>query len=388
MNKFLKLKFSVLQILFWCGFTSIISFAVSYFSEKGISASIIGITVSIATLSTFLGQFFWGYLADKIRSNKKVFIITCTLAIAFSFLTYYMNSITLIIITYALLNFVFLPTAANLDGWILKVYHETPQVYGFIRSWAALFSAFFSLLYGILIKDLGYSIMPIFVTVFMIMAIALAVFITDAPASEKQFSKPSKQEDNAFKELFSSKKFIYFTVVMFFIGLASAPLMPLVSMIIESVNGSVEYVGYTISVACIVQFPFMALAAKFKWISPLTRILIAAFANLIGIIFMATASSPIAVLVGFAFNGMWFGLVMPAIRESAFALAPKKLQTTAIGTIEAISMSLTGIIATFAGGYIIDSFSVQVLLIITGTLQLIPIALLLLNRMKKPLKNN
>ena len=150
-NKNLKLKFSLLQITYWCTIGAFSGFMVSYMQTKGMTPKLIGVMLSVSTLCAFLGQLFWGSLSDKIKSNKKIFIITNILMFILHIVVFYMPSYTLVIITFGVLGFVEIPVAANLDTWILKIYYKTPQAYGPIRACASIGFAIFTLIYGGLI---------------------------------------------------------------------------------------------------------------------------------------------------------------------------------------------------------------------------------------------
>ena len=55
-----KMKFSLLQISYWCSVASLYYFAIAYVRTKGISAAYIGIMGAAFMICSAAGQFFWG----------------------------------------------------------------------------------------------------------------------------------------------------------------------------------------------------------------------------------------------------------------------------------------------------------------------------------------
>src|SRR5690625_6796208 len=83
------------MLLFFFHFTNtiIISFLPIYLDFKGLSGTEIGWVLAFGPLASFISQLFWGFLSDKYRTVKWVFIMTIIVMLIFSILFFQINHI-------------------------------------------------------------------------------------------------------------------------------------------------------------------------------------------------------------------------------------------------------------------------------------------------------
>ena len=217
------MRFNMLQVLYWCGLASMGSFVSAFMLSKGMSNTRLSIMLSLYMLFAFVGQFFWGSLCDKLRTNKKIFILCEFCVLALYYLIYiFSDNFIVVNIFYPLLGFAIVPMAAVLDSWILKCFSHRPQVFGPARGWASAGFAFFMLIYGQLIQHLGYGIMPWFATVIVGGAILVSFLQPDSPVAEGSSKGGVKLKD--IGNLAKSPSFVFIIVLMLFIGLSMSPI--------------------------------------------------------------------------------------------------------------------------------------------------------------------
>ncbi|MGH4050131.1 MAG: MFS transporter [Clostridium sp.] len=376
--KKLKIKFSLLQITYWCNVGAFSAFIVSYMQSKGMTATLIGVMLMISTCGAFGGQLFWGRMSDKLKSNKKIFIIANILILIMHVVVFYMPNWTLIIITFGILGFIEIPVAANLDTWILKIYHKTPQAYGPIRASASIGFAVFTLFYGGILEKYGYFFMIVFSSSFVIMSICIAIFIPDAEISDIM-NLDKSADKNTFKKLILNKSFIFILFIILCTGISTSPMMQMMPLLMSNVGGTVKYVGFTMFASGLAQVPFMIFSNKLSFISAKKRMLLAGLMYFLSLILTSIAKTPDFIVFCSILNGVGFGLMLPAMREYIFQSSPKEFHTTAQSISDATYLSLAGIISNSLAGLMVDSVGIRALLVTCSLIQMIGIVLLVIN---------
>ncbi len=377
-DRFVKLKFSMLQITFWLSFGSFTSFAVAYMNNKGIFASEIGVLLAAYTLCAMLGQLFWGYLSDKFKTNRNIFIITNFLMLVLYFAVYFSIGNLFGALAYGLLGFIQTPIICNIDTWILKYYSKTPEEYGPIRSWASFVFAFFMLFYGNILYNKGFYVMLIFSSVFILLSISIAFITPDAPEIKTSESKNILIK-GGIKNLFNEKLFLFLLLILFLLGFASTPVMQMLPLILNNIDGNVVHQGYGMFASSIAQVPFMMFSRKLSIFPAYKRLFISSSLYLFSILFMAFARSPNLIIIMCAVNGAGFGIQLPAMRQLVFENSRNEYHNLAQGISDSVNVSLAGMISSFFAGIIIDYYSVFHMLIINSTVQIIVIGLIIYN---------
>ncbi len=68
-------RFAILEAIYWSIFATFGSYITSFGLYRGYPQSLVSIMVAIYMICAFAGQFFWGSMCDRLRTNKKVFIL-------------------------------------------------------------------------------------------------------------------------------------------------------------------------------------------------------------------------------------------------------------------------------------------------------------------------
>ena len=385
-DKFARLKFSLLQITFWLSFGSFTSYYVAYMNSKGILASEIGIILASYTLCAILGQIFWGYLSDKLKTNRNIFIIANILMLGIYFVVFFTTGSLIGGFAYGLLGFIQTPIICNLDTWILKYYHKTPEEYGPIRSWASFIFAFFMLVYGNILYSKGYYIMLIFSLFFIILSVSTAFITPDIPKNLIYESK-SSLNSGGINNLIKNRFFMFLLLALFLLGFASTPVMQMLPLILNNIGGNVIHQGYGMFASSIAQVPFMMFSKKLSFFSAYKRLFISSLLYLFSILLMAFAKSPAFIILMCAVNGAGFGIQLPAMRQLVFENSSDEYHNLAQGISDSVNVSLAGMVSSIFAGVVIDTYSVLHMLILNSSVQTIVIGLLVYNNKKVISKN-
>ncbi len=356
-----KTKFSIIQLTFWCSWCAFTSFAALYFKKRGLSDAQTGLAISLSTLGGILGQFVWGFLCDKFHTIKKNFIAANLLiwAAILSFL--FLNSPSWVLILMFILGFAQVPQPSILDTWILKKLPGKEEEYGHIRLWASAGFAVFALSFGWAIRYWGFNIMFITASFFILMTLLVTMSLADAPEKDNHQNSLRK----SFKELFNNKRYLFFIMVCFIVGLAFRTVHLLLPLIIDHVKGNSSDLGLAYFVGVITEIPMLLASKKLsKKFEANTLIFFSVLLYIVQFLILIMAGSPLLVFAAMVAQGLAFGNYLPSVRLFVYENAPQTLRTSAQTLADAICSSLTAVIGSAAGGLIIENYGVKTVLII------------------------
>lgn len=369
----LIVRFTFLEILYWCSIAAFSAFAVAYLqSARGVTDGQAGIMILLMTSAAFAGQFVWGSLCDRLGTHKWMFLAACALQGPLCFAVFFAGSYPLLCVFYALLGFVQSAMPANIDTWILKSFPDTPAIFGPIRSAGSLAYALFALGFGSVIAGAGYAVMLVAVSFFILSGAAVALLTPDVR------SGAGCQLDtlNGARALLRGP-FLALLLVLLMTGICGSTYQ-FFTMMMNRAGGSVALLGATMSASAIAQVPLMFYGRYLSRFPVKARMLAACCLYLVMGLFFAFATRPAHVVLGALVSGVGYGIFLPAVREWVFGLSTPETRTTAQGMSDAVYVSLGGMISSGAVGALADGVGLQPLLLAFVGAQVAGILLLLL----------
>jgi PPP family 3-phenylpropionic acid transporter len=362
---FKKIRFSLLEISYWCAMGAYPTFVISYFIyDRGYTATVTGVLMSAYTLAAFVGQFFWNYLSDRIRSNKVIAVFTNACGAALYLALYFSQPLPLVSVLYTLLGFIMPSLSTNIDTWILKTYADTPYVYGPIRSVGSLFYAVFMLFYGGLLLKYGYILMLWFGLSFVAVSMLLIVSLPDAPQRPKSETAPVKKHGVV------GGVFLLMLAAMFISNISLTPVGSMIAVTLKKLHGSAADQAYFLCAHALLEFPMMLLTYKLaQFIKPVNRLFISCVTYTVALVYIVVTQTPSGIILASALLGVGYGLFLPALREYVFAVAPKGRENAMQGVTDTVGNNLSAAIGSTAAGTIADVSGVPVLLYAAMVLQ-------------------
>lgn len=369
----LVLKFTIVQWFYWSIWASFAAFATTYGLARGYSQSSVSQMVAIYYVCCFVGQFLWGSVADKLRTNKKVFLIGILGGELTLLGMYFSRSAITYSAAYAGLGLLMGPMSSILDTWTLKSFNFSVEMYGKARSFGTAGYAVCILIMGNAISAIGYWIMPVVAAVTFGITFFLSLTTPDAPVTEVKREKISLKD---ISSIFKVPIFCLIIVMIFFVGLSIAPANNLKIMILQSVGGDVGTQGIDSFVGCIAQFLMFFFSGSFTFIKPKTRLLISTGVVFLALVIDLLATNTIIVIAStFLLYGS-YSLIIPAAREIVVKNIDYKYQTTANGLVDSVYTSLAGTIALIFAGNIAESWGIKIMLFITICTSLVAVVLM------------
>ena len=351
MNQHIKLKFSILMMLYAGLFGSIAILMVAFFQSRSLSPAVSGIAVASTTMAAFFGQILWGGLSDRFNTTKKIFLVTCALSLLSYSLMVYARNQWIIVILAGFTGFVLYPAMTMLDVWILKVYHNSPQTYGQIKGFGSLFSAMYLLLLSYLVEKFSFIITLILASFFLLLIFVAAFGVHDSSCNFDNNEKPSVK---SLKKLLSTSMFVIIIIISFLTGMGYAPIINMLPYTITNVGGTVFTVGAVYSVTSLTEAFSMLILQKKLHRSVNAKLFLSIIFFIICSVTLALGKTVPLVTIGMILKGLGFGLMLPTIRQMIYNNSVNELRTTAQSIFDAVFGSIAGVLSSLYSGVIIE----------------------------------
>ncbi len=356
-------RFRLTNMCYGCA-TATIGFNVLLLQTNGFSASQVSNVLWINAIFGALAPPIWGLVADKLRSRYRVFLLS---ALSAAVLTGFMPlsahvKIFGILLTAFLIpasNFFRMPGFSMLDAMALGACAQTDGVeFSSIRVWRSIGMSAMSMIYSPLINIMGVEI--VYYTFVLFIAI---VILTRKNLKRFELEPPQGRKAIPLKELQVSRIFKnYYLCIFLIINLLM--MVPLncsryLPFLIEDIGGNTSIVGVINGIRTASNVLMMFAAPYLKRKIGMPMMMISA-----SVLFMTEAmlyqfcGSTATILLTSMLGGAAMGLNIATGVNYVGLMAPKGLEATAI-SLYAIGNPMTGILANFFGGKIIDYFGTR-----------------------------
>jgi len=377
---------SALQFIFWATFAAYYPFTVVFLQAKGFNNTTIGTILSINSFIVIFAQPFWGMVSDRLRSVKKVFLFCMIVAALIIQFFPFISSVIGMTLLLATLTMFESPLSPLMDSWVIQeIRNEQDLSFGNIRLWGSLGYSLFAYILGILVDraSMRYNFI-----IFAIMT-AIVILLTRNIKDEATASTISLKDMKISKLLknYSYITFLLFSIVIYIPHKASYSFLP---NLLIAVGGSPGSQGIASAVMAFSEIPlFLASHKLLKRYKPIHLILASAVFFLLRQVTYLTATTPEQVIWAQVFHGPSFALFLNGAVYYIDSLAPDELKSTAQTLATSLYGGVSGILANYGGGWVIDNlgirklYSIGIWAIIIVTLFFVG-SLLLYNKIKNP----
>lgn len=351
-----QLNLSVLEFMFWATFAAYYPFTVIFLQDKGLSNTAIGTILSINSFIVIFAQPFWGMISDRIRSVKKVFLLCLiTSTIVIQFFPVIPSAIGMGILLAALAIFE-APLGALMDSLVIQQIRNEPDLsYGSIRLWGSLGYAVFAYLFGLVVDKapMHYNFI-----IFAVMA-TITILITRKIKDKGSASSISFKQMRISQLLknYSYISFLLFSIVIYIPHRASFSFLP---NLLALVGASPGTQGIVAAIMAFSEIPlFLAGHKLLKRFKPIHLILGSSLFFLLRQVAYLTAKTPEQVILAQLFHGPSFALFLNGAVYYIDSLAPDKLKSTAQTLATSLYNGVSGILANYGGGWVIDNLGIR-----------------------------
>lgn len=356
--KNIKIKLEVVYLLFYAAFACYYPFLITFYEEKGLSYTEIGIAFAVSSIAGVIIQPVWGYLTDKYLNRRLSIIITMILS-AVIILTYISASSFFGIIIVLLVFISFQSSISSItDAYCYEIIDEYKSIdYGKIRLMGSLGYAVSALIMGMVIKKLGSNFIFYGYCVFMLMASALII----------SFNFNGKQSSNQLRlkevgKILNDKRFIIFSAVIILINICFGVNSSYLAVLINKTGGDVSKLGLMWFVIAISELPGFFFSDKlFKRFGIINLLGVSIIIYILRFFLDSISCSYNMIIIIQLLQGVTYPLYLMATLQYVNKIVPKNLLTTGITLYSAMGGGIGGFTGNLFGGIFLQWFNVFML---------------------------
>lgn len=336
-------------------FTVILSM---YCQDIGMSASQISYIVSFAPLLSIVTQPFFGYLADKWRSPKKVSLLLMAATIVCMFI-FAMSRHFWVLLLSSGIAISFMNAVTPLTD---RIGVSSPYQFGRIRLWGSVGYALMAQVSGLLYQYIS-PFSNFMAGILGAIIMMICIYMVSDP---KLNVSSTKKDDNKLstqvivKELIHNKPFMIFLITSLFFWGANSTNFNYLSIFIRSLGGTASQVGTYQLCATLFEIP-MILATDYiiKKVSFRNIMLFAIAMSMINFAWYATLPTVNLIICVFVFKGFSTVLFVMITVRLVMVLVKDEYVSTAYGIQAMLGKGLGAMIFQLIGGRIIDHISMS-----------------------------
>lgn len=351
-----KYYLHIYNYFFYIAYACFMPFVGYWFSERGLSASQIGLIFSIGPLVGLIIQPVWGMLIDYFGMTRLILLVSTFLtpwiALCYKFIDSYFPLYILVSVFLAVFSSTIMPIVDAMTVRHAKLHSLS---YGTIRVLGSISFGLAVTLLGIVYNHIGISKMFILYIATMMFVCFLTFFIND----EEKVKKGKRKKQGLWKEiipLIKEPSFLLFLIPVFMTSIGPQMNNAFFSVYIGSFGEEMaSKLGILYAVATLTEIPFFIFSGwflrKFGYVFTLS------FVSLAGALrwLILSLEPPFAVILfNQLFSGITYALYISAGINYAYDISPEGMKTTAHSLFIVVYVNIAGIIASNVGGWLIE----------------------------------
>lgn len=397
-RKNVKVGFSTVIGLFWVAMASS-AYNVLLLDSQQFTSAQVGVIMAIYSSIGIIAPPIWGYVADRMHSIPKAYIIVFAiqglivgLMPVFGMLK--IAGFSFLAIALPLSNFVRTPAMSLMDAWsIHSVTHVKRVPFGMVRFWGSIGWAISCVMLSFIANKMGIPSVFMVCGFLSVIVCLYSIRLNRKVPMEEEAPGPETEEKKKINPalLFKNYYFVVLLIFHFLIQMMGNSSMLFLPYIFRSIGVDPSIAGAATGIKALMEIPFLLmggyLISRFK-LPPMIAVVGGIYAlehflyTLLPTPLMAPLirllGSPVFVVCIQLLGGLASGLYLSTSVEYAYRLAPKEL-TASAQSFMGMSMSLGAICASLLGGILIEVSGVSGFYAITCGTMVIGVLLFVLS---------
>jgi len=328
-----------------------IPFLPVYLGQQGLSTSEIGLIIGTGGFVTLIAQPLWGFISDKTKTIRIVMLILVSCTAVFGYFLFSVDSFLLLIIFALFVYFFLMPLDPLTESMNFTVSETAGISYGSVRTYGALGYAVLSLIAGYAMDYFGMSSVSILFVVLGILAFGVIWLMPEVQASTKPVTIAG------LKQVLTNKEMLLFLGLVFISSVPARMNDTFLGIHILTLGGDTSLVGIAFFLSATSEIVIFALS--FWWLrkgKELEIITIATFFYFLRFFASAFVSSPMLLTLLQVLQMLTFPVFYTAAIQYLYQIMPKEWRATGQTVLALLFFGMSGIIASYAGGYLYKGF--------------------------------
>lgn len=383
--KHLQIKYNFVQMLYWIATCALTGYIAVFLQWKGLTNSEIGIVTGMGCiLSVFVGPYVSG-LISKVKTltiNKLITIIIAYQMLIFLLITFISLPafvIMILDISIITLSYACVPLLSMICMDHLKVGHYIN--FGLARGLGSIAYATTAFSIGLLVDYFNPAILVVFFIV------GMALLLVDLYRIEEVVIETNAQTTETISILKFIKAYPFYFAILLGFGIAfgaSAMLSTYLINIVKNLGGTTSFYGIAVFAMAASELPFMAIThTLLKHFKSEQLFIIAGFMYVVRNLFICFAPSLPILILGMLAQGASYGLFTATITYYVSDHVERQHEMLGQTMISVMSTGIGSFMGNVMGGFLQDSFGLNVMLVAGAVMTVIGSMILIAISLKK-----
>ena len=354
------------NFLYFALLAMFIPFLPVYLGKQGLNPAQIGFIVGSGGIITLIAQPLWGMISDRTKTVRKVLLLLLLCSSAVGYLLYASSSYIVLVMFAMLLYFFLMPIDPLTESLNFRLSEISGVSYGSIRTYGALGYGVMALCSGYFMSYLGaHSLSYLFAGLGLI-SFLIIWNMPDAPVTGKPVTLAS------LKKFLSNRETLLFLVLVFISSVPARMNDTFLGVYITELGGSTELVGQAWFIAAGSEIAVFALS--FWWLKKGKELIIITAAGafyFIRFFLSAWVSDPHVLAYLQILQLLTFPIFYSAAIQYLYSIVPEEWRATGQTVLALLFFGVSGIIASYAGGAIYETFGGKTLYLSVSAMSLI-----------------
>ena len=290
----------------------------------GFSSMQIGILNAVFIATSALVVPFWGMLADKYGGNRILLLLSmvCALMVFLIGETFKFHWMLMAI---AVVSVFHQPAGGVLDGMTMGFVRKNPRFsFGQFRLWTSVGYASISLIVGYLARQGTDIIFKISAGLFLLLALFNLFTLPAKPLTGR-----SLVNFRSIGIFFRNRRMFIFLLLIFFFGIAIAPLMSFINLYYNDIGASASFIGWVFFLQAIFEIPAYLVGTRIvKRIGAEKMILLSMVVSLLRMVLYGLIAVPEMAIFFSVFHCITIAFFLIGVVEYVSTRTPDHLQIT------------------------------------------------------------
>ena len=351
---------SSIEFLFWFA-AATGSYLTVFLQKNGFTPTQVGFINAVNAAVAIGAAPFWGMMADKFRSIRKIFISCMCVAAVLWALVPFSSKISLgpIFLMHLIIpigSFFRMPANSLVDAFVVQTAARENVAYGNVRLWGSISFAIMSISLSAILPWTGVEITFYMYGMAFIPLMLIMGKMKDPPGTEKK-SVPFREMQ--FGKLFKNYYFVTYMIFGIFMQMPMNTSMAFLPYLVDMVGGDTAQLGLVSGYKALLEIPMLLIMKPLRKRFPLpVAIITAGLFYIIEFALYTRANSLMEILLIQTLHGLGGGLMIGSSTNYVFTLAPKGLNSTA-HTLNGAMNSTAAIVGNLLGGVLIVAVGIR-----------------------------
>ncbi|MDR3138579.1 MAG: MFS transporter [Treponema sp.] len=365
-------RLSSIEFLFWFA-TATGTYLTVFLQKKGFMPTQVGFINAVNSLVMIFATPFWGMMADKIRSIRKVFLFCiCIAAVLWAVIPFSsqiaVGPLVLMYLIVPLGSFFRMPANSLLDAFVVQRSDLDKVAYGHVRLWGSISFAIMNISLSAILPLTGVEVS---FYLYGVAFLPLLIIMWQMKSADGAVLGVGRRKALSFKQmgfgrLFKNYYFITYLVFAVFIHMPANTSMAFLPYLVASVGGDTAQLGLISGYKALLEIPMLLLMRPLRRKFPLPVAIAGAgvFYSIEALLY-SRANSLIGILFIQTLHGLGGGLMIGAATNYVYSLAPPGLNSTA-HTMNGAANAIAAIVGSLSGGFLIVAIGIRSFYLLAG----------------------